>query len=302
MSQISIVVPDGSMQEVITNLFAKAGLPIAIEKKRTKQGKVGASWINRIAFQRPQEIPQYLENGHFDLAIVGEDWIANWGYDFPVLLKLPIGRSSNKPVRIVLAVKKESNLRKVEDFPLGCEVATEYVQLVQRFFSEKGRLDVRVVPSYGNTEHKIEFGATAVVDVTESGDSLRENGLEIIYEIMKSSTVVVANPESLTDKNKWPLIDCFIQLINGAYQASRYVLLMANVPEYALEKTIQIIGGLKGPTISPLAVQGWFALQSIVLRENEQKIIFELLQIGVTDIIVNREISLVMSQPKGGVL
>jgi len=302
MSQISIVVPDGSMQEVIINLFAKAGLLIVIEKKRTKQGKVGVSWIYLVAFQRPQEIPQYLKNGHFDLAIVGEDWIANWGYDFPVLLKLPVGRSGNKPVRIVLAVKKESNLRNVEDLPIGCEVATEYVQLVQRFFSEKGRPDICVVPSYGNTEHKIGFGATAIVDVTKSGNSLRENGLEIIYEIMESSTVIVTSPESLADKSKRSFIDCFVQLINGAYQASKYAILTANVPEQMFNEAVQIIGGLKGPTISPLAVQGWFALQSVVLRENEQKIIFDLLQIGVTDIIVNREISLVMSQPKGGAL
>jgi len=302
MSQISIVVPDGSMQEVVMNLFAKAGLPIIIEKKRTKQGGVGTSWISRVVFQRPQEIPEYLKNSHFDLAIVGEDWIANWGYDFPVLLKLPVGRGGNKPVRIVLAVKKESNLRKVEDFPMGCEVATEYVQLTRRFFSEKGRSDIRIIQSYGNTEHKIEFGATAIVDVTESGDSLRENGLEIIYEIMKSSTVIVANPESFADKNKRPFIECFVQLINGAYQASKYVMIVANVPEQTLKEASRIIGGLKGPTISQLAVQGWSAIQSIVLRENEQDVIFKLLQIGVTDIVVNREISLVMSQPKGGAL
>ncbi len=302
MSQISIVVPDGSMQEVVASLFAKAGLSIIIERKRTKQGKVGVPWISRIAFQRPQEIPQYLNNGHFDLAIVGEDWIANWGYNFPVLLKLPIGRSGNKPVKIVLAVKKESNLRNVDELPMGCEVATEYVQLTQRFFSEKGRPDIRVVPSYGNTEHKIEFGSTAIVDVTESGDSLRENGLEVIYEIMESSTVIVANLESFIDKNKRPFIDCFVRLIDGAYRASKYVMLTANVPERVLSQAIQIIGGLKGPTISPLAVQCWFALQSVVSCEDEQRIIFELLQIGVTDIIVNREISLVMSQLKGGAL
>jgi len=298
MSQIDIVIPDGSMQKAVTDLFVRAGLSPIMEKKRTKQATVEVSWIKRLVFQRPQEIPRYLENGHFDLGIVGEDWIANWGYNFPVLLKLPIGRSGQKPVRIVLAVKKESNLRKAEDFPLGCEVATEYVQLAQRFFSEKGRPDVRIIPSYGNTEHKIEFGATAIVDVTESGDSLKENGLEIIYEIMESSTVIVVNPKSYADKNKQPFIDCFVRLINGAYQASKYVMLVANVPEQVLSEAIKIIEGLKGPTVSPLATQGWFALQSIVPRENEQKIIFDLLQIGVTDIIVNREISLVMSQPK----
>ncbi len=295
MSQIDIVVPDGSMQEVIIGLLAKAGLPVMIEKERTKEGKVGVDWIKRIAFQRPQEIPHYLKNGHFDIAIVGEDWIANWGYEFPVLLKLPIGRSGNEPVKIVLAASQDSNFRWVEELPQGCEVATEYVQLAQRFFYDKGRMDIHVIPSYGNTETKVRFGATAIIDVTESGDSLRENQLESICEIMESNTVIVANSESLTDESKRPYIDCFVRLINGAYQASKLVMLTANVPEQVLNDASRIIGGLKGPTRSPLAVQGWFALQSVVRREDEQKVIFELLQIGVTDIIVTRDIPLIMS-------
>ena len=296
MNQIDIVVPDGSMQEVIISLFAKAGLPVVIEKRRTKEGKVGVDWIKRVAFQRPQEIPHYLRGGHFDIAVVGEDWIANWGYDFPVLLKLPIGRSGKKTAKIVLAVNQDSAFRKAEELPQDCEVATEYVQLVQRFFASLGRKDIKVVPSFGNTEHKIGFGATAIVDVTESGNSLTENQLVNIAEIMESNTVIVANPESLIDESKRLYIDCFVRLINGAFQASKHVLLVANVPEDVLDKASRIIGGLKGPSCSPLTgVKGWFALQSVVARENEQKVIFELLQIGVTDILVNRDIPLIMS-------
>lgn len=292
---ISIVVPDGSMQEVVIGLFAKAGLPVTIEKERTKQGRVGVDWIKRIAFQRPQEIPHYLNGGHFDVAVVGEDWIANWGYEFPVLLKLPIGRSGDKPVKIVLAVNQASNFRRVEELPQGCEVATEYVQLVKRFFADRGRNDVKIVPSFGNTEHKIGFGATAIVDVTESGDSLKENQLKSICEIMESNTVVVANSESLADESKRPYIDCFVRLINGAFQASKHVMLVANVPENVLDDASRVIGGLKGPSCSPLSIKGWFALQSVVAREDEQKVIFSLLQIGVTDILVYRDIQLIMS-------
>lgn len=296
MSQIDIVVPDGSMQEVIISLLVKAGLSVVIEKKRTKEGKVAVDWIKRVAFQRPQEIPHYLKAGHFDVAIVGEDWIANWGYKFPVLLNLPIGRGGNKPVRIVLAVSRTSGIRRVEELPVNCEVATEYVQLVKRFFAGIGRNDIEVLPSFGNTEHKIGFGAIAIVDVTESGNSLEENRLEIIYEIMKSNTVIVANPESLIDESKSPYINCFVRLIRGAFQASKYVMLVANVSENVLGEASRIIGGLKGPSCSPLvAVKGWFALQSVVAREDEQKIIFNLLQIGVTDILVNRDIPLIMS-------
>jgi ATP phosphoribosyltransferase len=292
---ISIVVPDGSMQEVVTGLLVKAGLSVIIEKRRTKEGIVnGVEWIKRVAFQRPQEIPGYLDSGQFDVAIVGEDWIANGNYKFPILLALPVGRGGNKPVKIVLAVSQSSGFKTLEDLPQNCEVATEYAELTKRFFLAKGRGDIRVVPSYGNTEQKIQYGASAIVDVTESGNSLRENNLDVISEIMESNTVVVANPGSLTDKDKEPYIDCFVRLINGAFQASKYVMLTANVPEEVLDQASQIIGGLKGPSCSPLKTKEWFALQSVVLRENEQKIIFKLLQIGVTDIVVIRDIPMSM--------
>lgn len=296
MNQIDIVVPDGSMQEAVISLFGKAGLSITIEKRRTKEGKVAADWIKRVAFQRPQEIPIYLNAGHFDIAIVGEDWIANWGFKFPVLLKLPIGRSGNKPVKIVLAVSQDSNFQQIEDLPHNCEIATEYLQLVRMFFTSRGRSDIRVVESFGNTEHKPRFGAAGIVDVSESGDSLEENRLKKICEIMESNTVIVANPESFADETKRPYIDCFVRLINGAYQAFRYVMLIVNVPDAVINDASRIIKGLKGPSRSPvIGVKGWSALQSIVPKEDEQKVILELLQIGVTDIVVIRDIPLIMS-------
>ena len=296
MAQIDVVVPDGSMQEVVVGLFAKDGLPIVMENRRTKEGRVQAEWIRRVAFQRPQEIPQYLNSGHFDVAIVGEDWIANWGYTFPVLLKMPMGRAGNKPIRIVLAVSNTSGIERLEDLPKNSEVATEFVGLAQRYFKERNRPDLKVIPSFGNTEHKIRFGATAIIDITESGESLRENQLQIIAEIMESSTVIVANSDSLKDEAKAQCIDYFVRLMNGAFQASKHILLTANVPKGTLDAAVRIIGGLKGPSCSPLTgVEGWFALQSVVRRENEQKIIFELLKIGVTDIIVTRDVPLIMS-------
>jgi ATP phosphoribosyltransferase len=296
MKQLDIIVPDGSMQCVITDLLTRAGLTPIIEKKRTKQGRVDVPWIKRVIFQRPQEIPQYLDKGYFDIAIVGQDWIANWGLKFPTLLDLSVGRTGQrKPVKIVLAVKKESNIKSLNDLPKNCEIATEYIQLAQRYFIENSRPDIKVIPSYGNTEHKIEFGACGIIDVTESGTSLRENGLEVISEIMESNIVAVANPTALLDPDKKPFIDHFIRLINGAFQASNFVMLTANVPKKSLAEAVKIIGGLKGPTVSRLAIKDWFALQSVVSKEKEQELIFNLLQIGVTDILVNRAISLVMS-------
>lgn len=296
MNRIDIVIPDGSMQEAVVSLFVKAGLPITVDKIRTKEGRVKADWIKRVAFQRPQEIPIYLNAGHFDVAIVGEDWIANWGFKFPVLLKLPIGRSGNKSVKIVLAVSQDSNFQNVEDLPQGCEIATEYLQLARIFFTNLGRSDIKVIQSFGNTEHKPRFGAAGIVDVSESGNSLEENRLREICEIMESNTVIVANSDSFADETKRPYIDCFVKLINGAYQASRHVMLIVNIPDEVISDASRIIGGLKGPSCSPvIGVKGWSALQSIVPGEDEQEVIFKLLQIGVTDIVVIRDIPLIMS-------
>lgn len=266
-------------------------------RKRTKQGKIAVPWINRIAFQRPQEIPNYIKHGDFDVGIVGEDWIADWGaeYDSPVLLKLPIGRSGKKAVKVVLAVREDSGFRSIEDLPRFCEVATEYIKLTERFFATAGRDDILVMPSYGNTEQKTQFGASAIVDITESGESLKENGLVVVAELMESNTVLIANPSSYCDIEKRPYLDCLTALLKGAFQASRYVMLVANVPEKVIGEASNIIGGLKGASKSPLMAEGWFALQSIIPRENEQNIIFKLLQIGVTDIIVNRDIPLIMT-------
>lgn len=284
MTALNVVIPDGSMQDTVTKLLVKAGFDV----------KIDLSWISFVP-QRPQEIPNYLKNGFFDAGIVGEDWIADWGYNFPVLLKLPIGRSGKKAVRIVLAVKQDSGFRTVQDLPKFCTVATEYVKLTERFFAEAGREDIQVMSSYGKTEQKIQFGASAIVDITESGKSLKENGLVIISELMESNTVLVVNQTSYYDTEKRTYIDCLTALLRGAYQASQYVMLIANVPASVVKEASKIIGGLKGASCSPLMTEGWFALQSIVLREKEQTVIFELLQIGVTDIIVNRDIPLIMS-------
>jgi len=295
MKKIEICIPNGSMEKTITNLFANAGLEVIVERKRKNEGKINVPWIDYVSFHRPQEIPDYLDRGFFDVAFIGEDWIADWGYNFPTLLKLPIGRNGTKAVRIVLAVRKDSGFEKVEDLPKGCIVSTEYVRLTTRFLSKIGRKDIQVMFSFGNTEQKIKFGAAAIVDIMESGESLRENNLIVISELMESAIVIAVNPKSYCDKEKQSYIDCLVALIKGAYQASQYVFLVANVPQKSLTEASQIMGGLKGPTCSALTVENWFALQSIVLRKDEQKVIFKLLQIGVTDIVVNREIPLIMN-------
>jgi ATP phosphoribosyltransferase len=295
---LRIVVPDGSMEEPIKNLFTQAGIPITILSQRTKQGSTQVDWIEKLMFQRPQEIPLYLEAGHFDLAIVGQDWLANWDVNYEPLLKLPLARQSDNPVKIVLAVSALSGYSSIKDLPPGCTVATEYVELVERLFIQDKyeRDDLIILPSYGNTEHKIQFGATAIVEVTETGTSLEENGLKIIETLMESFTVVVANPNSYYQaEGKRPYIDLLVKLLRGAMQARKFIRIEANVPETRIEEASKIMGGLKGPTISRLSVPGWLSMVSYVPRATEQNVIFELLQLDVTDIAVLRDVPLIMS-------
>jgi ATP phosphoribosyltransferase len=298
MNPISIVVPDGSMQEKITGYLKRSGLGISFKSERVKEAQVGVDWISKLMFQRPQEIPLYLDAGYFDAAVVGEDWIENWNLEFPVLYKMPIGRGGGKPIKVVLAVKNTSGINSIAGLPKGCGVATEYIRLAERFFLDADRPDIRILPSAGNTESKFEFGATAIIDVTETGKSLIANGCKIIFQIMESSTVIVANPKSLEDPEKTVYINRFVRLVQGAYQASQFILLIANVSEKLKIQTVRIMGGLKGPTCSPLlGRQGWYALQSIVSREREVEIKSSLLDIGVDDIVV-LETSSIMSKPK----
>ena len=202
-----------------------------------------------------------------------------------------------------MAVKdSEDSLTTLEDLPTCCEIATEYVELVEALLAKRVRKDIRVTRSYGNTEHKIRYGATAIVDVTESGASLRENGLKIIETIMVSNTVIVANAESLADEEKRFNIESFAHLVNGAAQAMRLIRLTANVPAKVLDEATHILGGLKGPTCSRIhGTDDWFALSSLIPREtsdgqsNEMRVIRQLLGIGVKDIIVERDIPSVMS-------
>jgi ATP phosphoribosyltransferase len=283
------------MKLKVMELFGKAGLPIRFEAERSNIGKVDVQWISQVVFERPQEIPDFMAEGYFDVAIAGEDWLADCNLGFPTLLSMAIGRKSNRAVNIIMAVSKENPAQTPNDLPSKSIVATEYARLAEKFFRIIDRPDIIIKPSYGNTEAKIRYGTDGIIDVTETGSSLEANGLKIIGTIMKSNTVIIANPKSLEDEKKWLKIDWFARLIEGAYIASVYMGITANVPETLLDRAAKIIGGLKGPTRAPLhGPEGWYALNSFVPKKEWDLISFELLQIGVEDIVPTWEIPCVM--------
>jgi ATP phosphoribosyltransferase len=191
MNKLKIAVPDGSMEKRILDLFESAGIAIKIENERQKIGTVDCPMIESVTFMRPQEIPVYLEKGYFDMAIVGEDWLRNWQSCAKILTRLPVARKTLQPVRVVLVVEDSSNCISIETLKKNAKIATEYVELAKSIVTERGRDDIEIIRSYGGTERKVKFGADAVIDITETGESLVANKLKIIEELMQSYTVIV---------------------------------------------------------------------------------------------------------------
>lgn len=291
---LRLAVPDGSMMKVVMEWLRRAGITVLMISDRIKSGTTNVPFIGSVTLMRPQEIPVYLAKWLFDIAIANEDWIRNWMADVVILLTIPAGRATNQAVRIVLAVAKESGYKSVKDLPQNAVVATEYVELTERYLLENNRPDITVIRSYGGTEQKIGFGADAIVDVTETGDSLIANGLVIIDEIMTSNTVVAVNKTAYADPELRPLIDWFVAVIEGAVKSTGYILMQANVPEDKLDQAAAIIGGMLSPTKNPLAIPGWCELSSYVEKSRQHEVIFQLLQLGVKDICVSDNVSMVM--------
>lgn len=291
--KIRIVGPDGSMQDWFLATLKKSGINLIDLNSRTKRAATNVPWIESVTLQRPQEIPLYLKEGYFDLAVVGEDWLANWAVDFPKQLVISIGRQSNSSVKIVLAVPENCPWSCSNEIPNGAVIATEYMGLAERLFAQSGQI-VKIIPSYGNTEQKVLYGADAIIDVTETGYSIKQNGLKIIATIMTSGMAIVAHPGSLKDQQKAKYIEHFIAVLKGTLDASIYVRIEANVQASTKSQACGIMHGLKGVTVAPLSIDGWFSITGYIPAVNEQEVIFALMQIGVKDIAVSREASMIM--------
>lgn len=291
---LRLVIPDGSMMKVVVEWLAKAGISIILANSRIKTGPTNVPFVSSITLMRPQQIPIFLDMGHFDLAMGGGDWFANCCSGAVKLYEIPVGRATNQAVKIVLAVRANSGYKSIKDLPQNATIATEYVELVERYLIEKGRADIKVVRSYGGTEQLVNYGMDAIVDVTETGSSIRANGLEIIETILVSNTVIATSQEAYNDPELRPLIDWFVAVIKGVVEGEKYILLQANVPQDALAQAIETIGGMKGPTVSPLATPGWLELSSYIEKSRQHEIIFDLLQLGVEDICVLDCVSMAM--------
>ena len=233
---------------------------------------------------RAQEMSRYVENGTLDAGLTGKDWIEENDSDVVVVDDLVYSKVSQNPARWVLAVAADSAIRSLEDLQ-GKKIATELVNFTTKYFREKG-IEVQVEFSWGATEGKVVSGlADAIVEVTETGSTIRAHGLKIIHELMTSNTQLIANKDSIRDPWKREKIEQIIMLLKGALRAEKLVGLKMNVPGELLEKIVGVLPSLNAPTVAGLYHKKWFSVETVVESRVVRDLIPRLIKAGAEGII-----------------
>jgi ATP phosphoribosyltransferase len=276
---IKLGLPKGSLQDATVELFAKAGFNISVSS-RSYFPSIDDDEIECMLI-RPQESARYVEHGLLDVAITGFDWILK--RDVVEVAELVYSKQLRRPVRWVVAVPNESSIQRIDDLA-GKRIATEAVELTEQFLAEHG-IRAEVEFSWGATEVKPPYLADAIVEVTETGSSLKANNLRIIHEILRSTTRLIANRQAMADPRKRSKIDDIAMLLRAALAAHGKVGLMLNVHEQNLTTIEGILPSLKSPTISKLQAEGWYAVNTIVVQEQVRRLIPRLKSSGAEDIV-----------------
>ncbi|MCL2647079.1 MAG: ATP phosphoribosyltransferase [Phycisphaerales bacterium] len=273
-------IPNGSLQASTIDLFAKAGYRISV-KDRSYFPSIDDKSIEVIMF-RPQEMSRFVEDGVVDLGLTGSDWIQENGSDVHEVAELVYSKATSQPARWVLCVPAESKVNKPEDLDGGV-IATELVGFTRRYFEQKG-VSVKVEFSWGATEVKARL-LDAIVDITETGSSIRANNLRIIDTLLTSTPRLIANKQTWVDLAMREKIENIALLLKGAMSAREKVGLKLNVPRVSLDAIINILPAEKSPTISSLADGQWVAVEVIVEEKSERDLIPKLKRAGATGII-----------------
>ena len=281
---LSVVLPKGSLEAQVVDLFNAADLTVIRGSDRDYNARIDDPRIGRVRFLRPQEIPTYVEQGIFDLGISGRDWVTETGADVVSLGEIGGGRAGESVVSVVLAVPRESPWESAADLPLGVRVSTEMPETTRRFFAERG-IEARVFTSHGATEAKIPDIVDAIVDLTETGSSLRKAGLKIIETLLTSRTELLANRESYADPEKRAAFEDITLLLHGALVARGKVLLKLNVPVDRLEDVVAALPAMTSPTVMPLAHGDLRAVETVVPKLGINTLIPSLKAAGARDIL-----------------
>ena len=281
---LSLVLPKGSLEKATLDLFDAADLTVRRASDRDYHASIDDPRIDRVRFLRPQEIPSYLERGLFDVGITGRDWITETEAEVVSLGELRYSKATSNPVRGVLAVPDSAPWQTVSDLPEGIRISTEFPSLTRRFLADHG-VKAMVVPSYGATEAKVPDIVDAIVDVTETGSSLRKNGLRILETLLTSYTELVACPPSYADAEKRAAMEDIALLLRGAIQARGNVLLKLNVPAAKLAAVTEMLPAMSSPTITALASGDMNAVETVVAKRGVNTLIPALKAAGAHDIL-----------------
>ncbi len=282
MSQIfTLGLPSGSLMEATIDLFAKAGFAISTAKRSYRPAVDDPELDLRLL--RAQEISRYVEHGYLDAGLTGRDWVAENESDVHEVGELPFSKATARPTRWVLVVPENSPIKTVKDLE-GKRVATEAVGLTRRFF-EKAGVKVEVEFSWGATEVKVPDLVDAIVDITETGSSLRANKLRIVDTLMESFPVLIVNRKAWADEWKRTKLETLFLLLKGALNARDLVGLKMNLPEANLKNLLEALPALRNPTVSPLAQSGWVAIETIIEEKIVREIIPRLKVLGAEGII-----------------
>jgi ATP phosphoribosyltransferase len=281
---LAVVLPKGSLEKQVLELFSSADLTVIRGGDRDYHAKVDDPRIDKVRFLRPQEIPTYVEQGIFDLGISGRDWITETAADVVSLGEIGGGRAGEAVVSVVLAVPKESPWNCAADLPDGVRISTEMPETTRRFLEEKG-VKAKVFTSHGATEAKIPDIVDAIVDLTETGSSLRKAGLKIIETLLTSRTELIANREAYEDPIKRAAMDDIVVLIQGALRAKGHVLLKLNVPITMLDAVIAELPAMASPTVMATAAGDMQALETVVPKKGVNTLIPALKAAGARDIL-----------------
>jgi ATP phosphoribosyltransferase len=281
---LSLVLPKGSLEKATLDLFDAADLAVRRGSERDYHASIDHPGIDRVRFLRPQEIPEYVEEGLFDLGITGRDWITETDSDVVSLGELQYSKATSDPVRVVLAVPNGASWQRAEDLPQGIRISTEFPALTRRYLEQHGVKAV-VVPSYGATEAKVPDIVDAIVDLTETGSSLRKNGLRILDTLLTSYTELIANRAAHEDDAKRAAMDDIALLLRGAIRARGQVLVKLNVAEDRLGEVLAVLPAMSSPTVTRLASGAMQAVESVVPKRGVNTLIPALRAAGARDIL-----------------
>ena len=277
---LKLGVPKGSLQNATFDLFGKAGFSVS-GYERSYFPRIDDDEINLILL-RAQEMSRYVADGVLDAGFTGHDWVMENGRDVHEVCELLYSKATSKPARWVLAVPNESDINKPEDLEGGI-IATELVNATKKYFEEKN-IDVKIEFSWGATEVKARL-VTGIVELTETGSSLRANNLKVLDTILTSTTRFIANKDAWADDFKRQKIENISILLNAAIDAKNLVGLKMNVGKGDLDKVLAILPAEKSPTVSNLADDDFIAIEIIIEGKTERQLIPELKRAGASGII-----------------